>query len=184
MAGQVSFGAAAVDAPLLGQRVELGGLTSRPELNGQRGVARSLEGGRYAVALEGGGESVRVRPSNLSPAAAEWASSGVVAAPDAVIAAAHRGEEAAVLAWLEGGGRPAAEPAALAAHLGERGKAPRRGEVEEGRAAQRGGGVAARGCGDGGDRGARGVNIFVTTKYETRGRTRCKAVPIADACRS
>ena len=59
----------------------------------------------------------------------------------------------------------AAEPAALAAHLGERGEAPRRGEVEEGRAAQRGGGVAARGRGDGGDRGARGVNIFV---YELR----------------
>ena len=58
--------------------------------------------------------------------------------------------------------RPAyrsAEPAALAAHLGERGEAPRRGEVEEGRAAQRGGGVAARGRGDGGDRGARGMNI-------------------------
>ena len=49
-------------APLLGQRVVLGGLSSRPELNGQRGVARSFEGGRYAVALEGGGESVRVRP--------------------------------------------------------------------------------------------------------------------------
>ena len=54
-------------APLLGQRVVLGGLSSRPELNGQRGVAQSFEGGRYAVALEGGGESVRVRPSNLSP---------------------------------------------------------------------------------------------------------------------
>ena len=59
------------EAPLLGQRVELGGLSSRPELNGQRGVAQSFEGGRYAVALEGGGESVRVRPGNLSPAAAE-----------------------------------------------------------------------------------------------------------------
>ena len=59
--------AAAEDAPLLGQRVVLGGLSSRAELNGQRGVAGSFEGGRYLVALEGG-ESVRVRPSNLSPA--------------------------------------------------------------------------------------------------------------------
>ena len=59
------------DAPALqaGSRVVLGGLSSRPELNGQRGVAQSFEGGRYAVALEGGGESVRVRPGNLSPAA-------------------------------------------------------------------------------------------------------------------
>ena len=87
-------------APLLGQRVELGGLSSRPELYGQRGVARSFEGGRYAVALEGG-ESVRVRQGNLSPAV----SSGGVAVSDAVIVAAERGEEEAVLAWLEGGGR-------------------------------------------------------------------------------
>ena len=94
-----------MDAPLLGQRVVLGGLSSRPELNGQRGVAQSFEGGRYAVALEGGGESVRVRPGNLSPAAAEPASSGGVAVSDAVVAAAERGEEEAVLAWLDGGGR-------------------------------------------------------------------------------
>ena len=100
-AGGASSGvaAAAVDAPLLGQRVVLGGLSSRPELNGQRGVAQSFEGGRYAVALEGGGgESVRVRPGNLSPAAAERASSSAAAAPDAVVAAAERGEEEAVLA--------------------------------------------------------------------------------------
>ena len=80
-------------APLLGQRVVLGGLSSRPELNGQRGVARSFEGGRYAVALEGGGESVRVRPGNLSPVAAERASSGGVRVSDEVIVAAERGEE-------------------------------------------------------------------------------------------
>merc|ERR1712091_296758 len=72
-------------APLLGQRVVLGGLSSRPELNGQRGVARSFEGGRYAVALEGGGESVRVRPGNLSPAV----SRGGVPVSDEVVAAAH-----------------------------------------------------------------------------------------------
>ena len=80
-------------APLLGQRVVLGRLSARHELNGQRGVAQSFEGGRYAVALEGGGESVRVRPGNLSPAAAERASSSAAAAPDAVVAAAERGEE-------------------------------------------------------------------------------------------
>ena len=90
-----------MDAPLLVQRVVLGGLSARPELNGQRGVARSFEGGRYAVALEGGGESVRVRPGNLSPAV----SRGGVPVSDAVIAAAHRGKEEAVLAWLDGGGR-------------------------------------------------------------------------------
>merc|ERR1712153_226234 len=88
-------------APLLGQRVVLFGLSARPELNGRRGAARSFEGGRYAVALEGGGESVRVRPGNLSPLAAERASSGAAAAPVEVIAAAERGEEEAVLAWLE-----------------------------------------------------------------------------------
>ena len=91
----------AVDAPLLGQRVVLGGLSARPELNGRWGVAGSFEGGRYAVALEGGGESVRVRPGNLSPAAP----SGGVAVSAEVIAAADRGEEAAVLAWLDRGGQ-------------------------------------------------------------------------------
>ena len=92
-------------APLLGQRVVLSGLSALPELNGQRGVARSFEGGRYAVALEGGGESVRVRPGNLSPAAAKRASSGGVRVSDEVVAAAERGEEEAVLAWLDSGGR-------------------------------------------------------------------------------
>ncbi len=66
----------AEDAPYLGQRVVLGGLSARPELNGRWGVAQSFEGGRYAVALEGGGESVRVRPGNLSLAAAEPVSGG------------------------------------------------------------------------------------------------------------
>ena len=83
----------------------LGGLSARPELNGRRGVAQSFEGGRYAVALEGGGESVRVRPGNLSPAAAERASSGAAAVSDEVVAAAERGDEAVILEWLEGGGR-------------------------------------------------------------------------------
>ena len=93
--------AVVVDAPrLLGQRVVLSGLSSRPELNGQRGVAQSFEGGRYEVALEGGGESVRVRLSNLS-----LELSGALAITDQVVTAADRGDEAAVLAWLDSGGR-------------------------------------------------------------------------------
>ena len=55
---------------LLGQRVVLRGLSARPELNGQRGLAQSFEGGRYVVALEDGGESVKVRPDNLLAVAA------------------------------------------------------------------------------------------------------------------
>ena len=54
------------DEPPLGQCVVLRGLSSRPDLNGQRGVVWSFEGGRYTVAVEGGGETVRVRPANLS----------------------------------------------------------------------------------------------------------------------
>jgi len=65
---------------LLGERVVLGGLSARPDLNGRRGVARSFEGdpggGRYVVHLEGSGgsgergnEVVRVRPENLLPGA-------------------------------------------------------------------------------------------------------------------
>ena len=66
-------------------------------------------------------------------------------------AAAPDGFEERINFWQRLADR-AAEPAALAAHLGERGEAPRRGEVEEGRAAQREGGFAARRRGDGGDR--------------------------------
>ena len=91
-------GTSPADAPLLGQRVVLDGLSSRPDLNGLRGEARSFEGGRYAVALEGSGESVRVRPERLRQvAAAEQASSGVAAVSEAVVHAAERGEEEAVL---------------------------------------------------------------------------------------
>ena len=62
----------------VGERVVLGGLSARPDLNGRRGVARSFEGdrdpggGHYVVHLEGSGRSgeggdevVRVRPENL-----------------------------------------------------------------------------------------------------------------------
>ena len=42
-------GTSPADAPLLGQRVVLSGLSARPELNGRRGEARSFEGGRYAA---------------------------------------------------------------------------------------------------------------------------------------
>ena len=39
-AGGASSGAAVADAPLLGQRVVLGGLLSRPELNAERAIGR------------------------------------------------------------------------------------------------------------------------------------------------
>ena len=96
------------------------------------------------MAIEGSGACVRVRPGNLSPAAAERAPSGgavpaeiaekmrlaaaelrssgaaeiakaagreaeraaaAEAVSDEVVAAAEQGEEEAVQAWLEGGGR-------------------------------------------------------------------------------
>ena len=55
------------------------------------------------MALEGG-ESVRVRPGNLLPAA-KRASSGGVSVSDEVVTAIEQGDEAAVLAWIDGGGR-------------------------------------------------------------------------------
>ena len=58
----------------------------------------------YTAALDGGDESVLVRPGNLLPAA-ERASSSVVAVSDQVVKAAKRGDEAEVLAWLDSGGR-------------------------------------------------------------------------------
>ena len=54
--------------PLLGRRVRLHGL-SRAELNGKTGCAQRFasERGRYAVALEGGGETMLIKPANLEP---------------------------------------------------------------------------------------------------------------------
>ena len=110
-AGGASSGAAAAAAvghavggqdggtALLGERVVLSGLSSRPELNGRRGVVRSFEGGRYAVALEGGGESVRVRPGNLSLAAAEPVSGGGVEVSDEVIGSQQLSEARRRQCW-------------------------------------------------------------------------------------
>ena len=92
-------------AQLLGQRVVLDGLSARPELNGRLAAAESFEGGRYVVALEGSGDRVRVRPENVSPVAVVERSSGGRASTAEVLAAARRGDEPAILAWLEGGGR-------------------------------------------------------------------------------
>ena len=53
---------------LLQRRVELCGLSGRPELNGRKGVAISYEErtGRYGVQLDGKGEKLALRPENLA----------------------------------------------------------------------------------------------------------------------
>ena len=58
--------------PLLTKRVRISGLTARPELNGQCGVAASYdaEAGRYAVQLDGGNQSMN--PRLASRAARAW----------------------------------------------------------------------------------------------------------------
>ena len=55
---------------LVGQRVRLQGLTSRPELNGTTGSILGFheEKERYAVALQSG-EKIRLKPSNVQPTA-------------------------------------------------------------------------------------------------------------------
>ena len=72
-----------------------------------RPTATAAGGEGAGGASSGGASSAGSRVAKtLSPAvAAGRASSGVVAVSDAVVAAAERGEEEAVLAWLEGGGR-------------------------------------------------------------------------------
>jgi hypothetical protein len=50
--------------PLIGRRVVIGGLSSG--LNGRQGVAVRFEGGRYVVAIDGFGGSLRLRPENVS----------------------------------------------------------------------------------------------------------------------
>lgn len=57
--------------PLLGRRVRISGLQSRPELNGTHGKALEFveDKGRYVVRLEGRGESVRLKPDSLEVAA-------------------------------------------------------------------------------------------------------------------
>jgi NAD(P)-dependent dehydrogenase (short-subunit alcohol dehydrogenase family) len=55
-------------APLVGLRVKISGLSGRPELNGQHGVAVSFSeaSGRYSVSLSGG-EVVALKSTNIEP---------------------------------------------------------------------------------------------------------------------
>ena len=54
-------------APLMGKRVVVCDLSSRPEYNGRTGIAGAFDASaeRYAVKLDGSGVAVRVRPINL-----------------------------------------------------------------------------------------------------------------------
>jgi hypothetical protein len=77
---------AVADAPFLGKRVAVRGLIARPELNGRVGFAGSFDdvGGRYAVSLEDGGGSFKIRPDNLAVAPSPRAGTdgaGAAAAP-------------------------------------------------------------------------------------------------------
>ena len=70
---------AVVDAPLLGKRVVIQGLQAKPELNGKRGIAGGFDDSkeRYAVALEDGGGSFKLRAANLEEAPKKaWAEGG------------------------------------------------------------------------------------------------------------
>ena len=60
------------EAPLLGRRVCLHGLVSRPELNGKSGVAARYDEakGRYEVQLDGEAATVLLRASSLQPLSA------------------------------------------------------------------------------------------------------------------
>ena len=53
-------------SPLVGKRVVITG-TSREDLNGRIGVARSFDEakGRYVVELEGGGQTLKLKPGNV-----------------------------------------------------------------------------------------------------------------------
>ena len=65
--------------PLLGQRVVIHGLVSRPTLNGQCGTATAFDAtaDRYAVRIDGSGESLKVRAANLTLQGAEVAAGAV-----------------------------------------------------------------------------------------------------------
>jgi len=68
-------------ASLVGRRVAVSGVISKPELNGRRGLADgfSESSGRYAVRLDGAEEPVAFKPANLAEAVAER--DGAVAPP-------------------------------------------------------------------------------------------------------
>ena len=60
-------GTARSSAPLVGKNVRVGGLGSRPDLNGAPAVAESFnaETGRYNLRLVSSGERLAVLPANL-----------------------------------------------------------------------------------------------------------------------
>ena len=63
----------APEAPLVGKRVKLDGLVSKPELNGTEGVALRFDKakGRYQVQLDATGESMLFKPAALSAVSAK-----------------------------------------------------------------------------------------------------------------
>ena len=66
------------DAPLLGKRVLVSGLQSKPELNGKHGLAGAFveSKGRYAVALEDGSGQFSLKADNLEAVPRKDAPSG------------------------------------------------------------------------------------------------------------
>ena len=70
-----------VDAPLVKRRVRIDGLQAKPELNGQFGTVDSFDdpSGRYCVRLEEGGASFKLKPANLTEAAARPAAAAAAA---------------------------------------------------------------------------------------------------------
>ena len=56
-------------APLVGRKVSISGLASRPELNGAKGVAIAFDDakGRYTVRLDSG-ENCSLKPTNVAAA--------------------------------------------------------------------------------------------------------------------
>ena len=79
-----------------GHLVRISGLAARPELNGTFGTTARYDAarGRHVVELEATGESVLLRANVLVEAML----------PEAICDAAEAGDEAAVVAWLDGGG--------------------------------------------------------------------------------
>lgn len=57
-------------APLIGRKVKIEGLASRPELNGTSGIAVSFDDGkgRYNVKLESSGDFMALKPANVTAA--------------------------------------------------------------------------------------------------------------------
>ena len=57
------------EAPLLGRRVTINGLVTKPELNGRTGTALSFDDDmeRYSVELDESASSFMIKPCNLLP---------------------------------------------------------------------------------------------------------------------